>query len=172
MAECASAQADQAAPRWRSSQNIDADTFGLPRSPSVETTRPLAPKGREYSSRCPLESSRHRPSWSRGLSRSGLRQCESFGFFGATDKTLTKSNSGMGGGKISIQLQRMLALGDALRSAVGHYVDKSAQRAERMVRDRGQGFGQLRFGCCKGRHGIDDKGTCAFPRPGPRAPIQ
>ena len=48
--------------RRRSSQNIDADNFGWPRSP-VETTRPLAPKGREDSSRCPLESSRHRPSY-------------------------------------------------------------------------------------------------------------
>ena len=41
----------------------------------------------------------------------------SLGFFGATDEDLTKSNRGMGGGEISIQLQYMFTLGDALRSA-------------------------------------------------------
>ena len=87
----------------------------------------------------------------------------SLGFFGATDEDLTKSNRGMGGGEISIQLQCMLTLGDALRSALGHYVDKSqVQMAERMVRDRGQGFGQLRFGRREGRHGIGHKEICAL----------
>ena len=96
----------------------------------------------------------------------------SLGFFGATDKNLTKSNRGMGVGEISIQLQCMLTFGDALRSALGEYVDKSqVQMAERMVRDRRQGFGQLRFGRREGRHGIGDKGNLR-PRPRPRAPIQ
>ena len=40
-------------------------------------------------------------------------------FFGATDKNLTKSDNGMGDGKISIQLQRMFTFGDALRGALG-----------------------------------------------------
>ncbi len=35
-------------------------------------------------------------------------------FFGATDKNLTKSDSGMGVGEISIQRQRMFTFGDAL----------------------------------------------------------
>ena len=51
----------------------------------------------------------------------------SLGFFGATDKNLSKSDSGMGAGEISIQRQRMFAFGDALRSALGEYVDKSQQ---------------------------------------------
>ena len=89
----------------------------------------------------------------------------SLGFFGATDEDLTKSNRCMGGGEISIQLQYMLTLGNALRSALGHYVDKSqVQMAERMVRDRGQGFGQLRFGRREGRHGTGDKEICALDR--------
>ena len=41
-------------------------------------------------------------------------------FFGATDKNLAQSDQGMGVGKISIQLQRMFTLGDALRRALGH----------------------------------------------------
>ena len=46
-------------------------------------------------------------------------------FFGATDKSLTKSDNGMGVGEIAIQRQRMLAFGDALCGALGAYVDKS-----------------------------------------------
>ena len=77
----------------------------------------------------------------------------------------------MGGGEISIKLQYMLTFGDALRSALGHYVDKSqVQMAERMVRDRGQGFGQLRFGRREGRHGIGDKEICALDRVRARRP--
>src|SRR5271166_1399184 len=34
----------------------------------------------------------------------------------------------------------------------------------RMVWDRGQGFGQLRFGCREGRHGIGRKGQCTLDR--------
>ena len=34
----------------------------------------------------------------------------------------------------------------------------------RMVRDRRQGFGQLRFGRSEGRHGIGHKGQCALGR--------
>ena len=49
----------------------------------------------------------------------------SLGFFGAADKNLTKSDSGMGAGKIAIQLQRVLTFGDALRRAFGQYLDKS-----------------------------------------------
>ena len=44
-------------------------------------------------------------------------------FFGATDENLTKSDSGMGVGKISIQRQRMFTFGDALRRALGEYLD-------------------------------------------------
>ena len=61
----------------------------------------------------------------------------SLGFFGATDKNLAKSDEGMGAGKISIQLQRVFTFGDALRRALGEYVDKSQPRmAPRMVWDR------------------------------------
>ncbi len=42
----------------------------------------------------------------------------SLGFFGATDKNLTKSDNAVGRGKISIELQRMFAFGDAPRRAL------------------------------------------------------
>ena len=62
-------------------------------------------------------------------------------FFGATDTNLTRSDNGMGAGEISIQRQRMFTFGDALRSALGHYVDESqVHMATRMVRDRRQGL--------------------------------
>src|SRR5580700_6178122 len=58
-------------------------------------------------------------------------------FFGVTEKNLAKSNNGMGLDKISVQRQRMLTFGDALRSALGEYVDESqGHMATRMVRDR------------------------------------
>ena len=75
--------------------------------------------------------------------------------FGATDEDLTHSNNGVGGREISIQRQGMFTLGDALRAALGGYVDQSqAHMAKRMVRDGGQGFGRLRLGRSEGRHGI------------------
>ena len=46
-------------------------------------------------------------------------------FFGAPDKNLAESDSSVGIGKISIQRQRMFAFGDALRGALGEYLDKS-----------------------------------------------
>ena len=46
-------------------------------------------------------------------------------FFGATDENLAKPDSGMGVGEISIQRQRMFTFGDALRGALGVYVDIS-----------------------------------------------
>ena len=83
-------------------------------------------------------------------------------FFGATDEDLTQSDNGMGVGEISIQRQRMFTFGDALCSALGEYVDNSqVQMCARMVRDRRQGFGQLRFGRREGRHGIGHKRKCA-----------
>ena len=86
-------------------------------------------------------------------------------FFGATDINLTKSDKGMGDGKISIELQCMLAFGDALCGALGPYLDKPQQHmSARMVRDGGQGFGHLRFGRREGRHGIGHKGQCALGR--------
>ena len=58
-------------------------------------------------------------------------------FFGAAYKNLSQSNSKMGIGEISIQLQRVLTFGDALRRALGYYLDKPQQRmAEGVVRDR------------------------------------
>ena len=93
-------------------------------------------------------------------------------FFGATNENLAKSDKGMGAGKISIQLQRVFTFGDALRSALGEYVDKSQlHMAARMVWDRRQGFGQLRFGRREGRHRIGHKRICALALR-PRAPIQ
>src|SRR4029077_11256331 len=86
-------------------------------------------------------------------------------FFGATNESLAKSDPGMGAGKISIQRQRMFKFGEALRSALGAYLDKTQRlMARRMVRDRGQGFGQLCFGRREGRHGIGHKGICALSR--------
>src|SRR5271165_4351445 len=68
----------------------------------------------------------------------------------------------MGVGEISIELQRMFTFGDALRGALGVYLDKPQQHmAARVVRDRRQGFGQFRFGRREGRHGIADKKICA-----------
>ena len=83
--------------------------------------------------------------------------------FGATDENLAKSDYGMGGGEISIQRQRMFTFGDALCGTLGQYLDKSQVHVcTRMVRDRRQGFGQLRFGSREGRHGIGHKEKCAF----------
>jgi hypothetical protein len=92
-------------------------------------------------------------------------------FFGATDKDLTKPDKGMGAGEILIQRQRMFAFGDALCSALGHYVDESQlQMGTRMVRDRRRDFGQLRFGRREGRHRIGHKQKCAGDRVrGPRS---
>ncbi|MGA8444812.1 MAG: hypothetical protein WB766_06405 [Roseiarcus sp.] len=79
-------------------------------------------------------------------------------FFGATDKNLTESDRGVRVGEISIQRQRMLTFGDAFHRALGPRLDKSQVHvAERMVRDRRQAFGQLRFGGREGRHGIGRK---------------
>ena len=59
----------------------------------------------------------------------------------------------------------MFTLGDALRSALGEYLDKSqVQMCKRMVWDRRQGFGQLRFGRGEGRFGVGCKGICARDR--------
>ena len=61
--------------------------------------------------------------------------------------------------EIAIQLQRMLAFGDALCRALSEHLDKSQpQMTTRMVRDRRQGFGQLRFGRREGRIAIGHKG--------------
>ena len=84
-------------------------------------------------------------------------------FFGTTDENLTKSDKGMGAGKISIQLQRAFTFGNALQSALGQYFDIPQQpMGARVVWDRRQGFGQLRFGCCEGRDGIGHKEICAL----------
>ena len=97
------------------------------------------------------------PDVSHGIARTeaqGLTNV-SLRFVGATDENLTKSDTGMGAGKISIQLQRMFTFGDALCRALGQDFDKSQPHmAKRVVWDRGQGFGQLRFGGGEGRHRI------------------
>ena len=93
-------------------------------------------------------------------------------FFGATDKHLTPSDTGMSVGEISIERQRMFTFGDALCRALGENVDKSQPHmATRMVRDRRQGFGQFRFGRREGRHGIGHKRIYALDKR-PRAPIR
>jgi hypothetical protein len=49
----------------------------------------------------------------------------------------------------------MFTFGDAVGRALGEYFDNSQEHmAARMVRYRGQGFGQLRFGRSEGRRGI------------------
>ena len=55
------------------------------------------------------------------------------GFFGATYKDFCQSNTKMRVGEISIQLQRVLAFGNAVRCAPGHHVDKSQRMGARMV---------------------------------------
>ena len=71
----------------------------------------------------------------------------------------------MGGGKISIQRQRMFTFGDALRSTLGPYVDNSqVQMRTGVVGDSRQGCGQLRFARREGRHGIGHKRICALDR--------
>ena len=49
----------------------------------------------------------------------------SFCFLGATNKKLARSDRGMGEGEISIQRQRMLIFGDALKGALAKNVDRS-----------------------------------------------
>ena len=49
----------------------------------------------------------------------------SLGFFGATDKSLAKSDKVMGVGEISIQRQSMLTFGYALCPTLGANLDKS-----------------------------------------------
>src|SRR5574337_1572726 len=89
----------------------------------------------------------------------------SLGFFGATNENLTKSDAGMRVGEISIQRQRMFEFGDALRGAPSPHFDIPQQRmAARVVGNRGQGFGQLRFGRGKGRWSIGPKELYAFDR--------
>ena len=57
----------------------------------------------------------------------------------------------------------MFTFGYTLRRPLGEYVDESQPHmAVRMVWDRRQGFGQLRFGRRKGRNTIDRKEKCAF----------
>src|SRR5208283_4067932 len=46
-------------------------------------------------------------------------------FFSAANDNLTKTDSGMGVGEISIQLQRVFTFGDALCGALGQYIDMS-----------------------------------------------
>jgi hypothetical protein len=74
-----------------------------------------------------LRQTRHiHPDISRGIARTEAQGFAniSLRFLGAADKNLSKTDSGMGGGEISIQRQRMFALGDALGRAPGEYVDK------------------------------------------------
>jgi hypothetical protein len=87
----------------------------------------------------------------------------SLGFFGATDENLCKSDAGMSVGEISIQVERMFEFSDAPRSALGIHLDIPQQRmAARVVGDRGQGFGQLRFGRGKRRRSIGRQELYAF----------
>src|SRR5580704_18188865 len=79
-------------------------------------------------------------------------------FLEATDKKLTISDKGMCAGEISIQRQRLFTFGDALRRALGPYVDNSQlQMRACVVQGRGKGLGQLRFGCREGCQGIGRK---------------
>ena len=74
----------------------------------------------------------HRIAWTKPQGLSNVCLC----FFGATDKSLTKSDKGMGLGEVSIQRQRMFTFGDALRGALGLYLDIPQQHmAACMVRD-------------------------------------
>jgi hypothetical protein len=107
--------------------------FGWPRSPAGTSGRLLmtAEKVRRDATKClPGVGIRIARTEAQGLANVGL--C----FFGATDENLAKSDSCMGAGKISIQLQRAFTFGDALRRAPRQYVDIPQQPvAARMVRD-------------------------------------
>jgi hypothetical protein len=61
----------------------------------------------------------HRIAWTEPQGLGNVRLC----FFGAPDENLTKSDKGMGLGEISIQRQCVLTFGDALRGALGLYLD-------------------------------------------------
>src|SRR5580704_4809557 len=96
------------------------DGFGWPRW-TVETMRPLDPNDRGGFSQCPRSSSK-------GSSR--IVRAEPQGlknvivrFFSVTNVNFTQPDKSMGLGKISIQRQRVLTFGDALRGSLGHYVD-------------------------------------------------
>ena len=84
---------------------------------------------------------------SRGLRRRAWAICE-LGLFGPANKNLAKSDVGVREGKISIQRQRMFALGDALKGALRENADKSQHHVgdAHSSGDRRQGFDQLRFG--------------------------
>src|SRR5271165_2342539 len=57
------------------------------------------------------------PDISRRITRTEAQRLDNASLccFGATNKNLTKSDNGMGGGEISIQRQRVFAFGDTLR---------------------------------------------------------
>ena len=140
---------------------------------SVGLDRPSAPRGRLLvTAELVLRDAREcRPGGSCRIARTEAQRIAnvSLCFFGATDINLTKSDIGMGLGEISIQRQRMFTFGDALCRALGAHVDKSQQHmARRMVRDRGQGFSQFRFGRSEGRHRIGQIGKCALDEVRPR----
>ena len=86
----------------------------------------------------------------------------SLGFLGATGKDLAKSDEGMRVGKIAIQRQRVLAIGDSLDGAFRQDLDVAEKRmAEGVVRERRQSSGQLRLSGRESRRGVGDKGVSA-----------
>src|ERR1700733_13105052 len=63
----------------------------------------------------------HRIAWAKPQGFANASLC----FFGVPNKNLTKSDTGMGVGEISVQRQRMFKFGDALCGALGPYFDTS-----------------------------------------------
>ena len=91
----------------------------------------------------------------------------SLGFFGATDEDSYQVQSRHGrlarfrsNSNTYAHTRRCLS---AARLVIMS-TNPKLRMAERMVRDRGQGFGQLRFGRREGRHGTGDKEICALGR--------
>jgi hypothetical protein len=94
-----------------------------------------------------------------------------FRFFSSPNVYLTQPNKSVALGKISIQRQRVLAFGDALRGALREYLNEpQVKMRARMVWDHGQCFDQFRFGGCKLPRGIGDKDISAGGHVCPRWP--
>ena len=105
----------------------------------------------------PGESSRISRTKAQGLDNMGLR------FVRPADKQLAISNEGVDVGKISIQLQRAFASGDALGSPPGPDLDESEPHlALRVIGSQGQRAGQFRFGRYEGGDGLGRQGRCGF----------
>src|SRR5271163_3146617 len=96
---------------------------------SIGLDRPSRPRGRFFVAAGVIlrDAGDTHPNISHRIARTEAQGLDnvSLGFFSATSQNLTKSNIRMGVDKVSIKRQGMFTLGDALRRALGEYLDKS-----------------------------------------------